>query len=273
MTAEVIDGRGIAATALAELKGEGATLAVVSVGHDPAAASYIRQIRRTFESAGAGVRLVGLPGDVKEPALLDLLEELGRDRAVHGVLLQTPLPSHLEWRRIAQGIPLAKDVDGAHPTSSGLLLANSPEAFAPATPAGGIELLERLGVSPRGKRAVVVGRGPSVGRPMAVMLLHRDATVTVCHSRTERLDEVVREAEILVAAVGRPGMILGDWIRPGAVVIDFGVNAVDGQLRGDVDFESAVEVAGAITPVPGGAGPMTAVMLLRNVLKAARLLR
>ena len=281
MTAALIDGRAIAAELRAELRAQAArlraergivpTVAVVWAGYDAASERYTRQIKRDFEREGFAVGEFPLSESTPEGELVDLLHELGRDGAVHGVLVQTPLPRDVDVERVSLAVPVEKDVDCVHPTNAGFLFANAGHYFAPATPLGGIELLDRVGISPRGKRAVVVGRSVSVGKPMALMLLHRHATVTICHTRTERLREVVGEAEILVAAAGQANLIDGAWLREGAVVIDFGVNVVDGQLLGDVDFESAREVASAITPVPGGTGPMTVAMLMRNTLQAARL--
>lgn len=280
MTAELIDGRVLGADLREELRagaevfhdrtGHRPTVAVVWAGSDAASARYTRQIKRDFERHGFGVAPYPLSEETAESEMVQLLGDLGRDQAIHGVLVQTPLPGHMHVERVTLAIPVRKDVDGVHPVNAGLLFGNTGSYLAPATPAGGIELLERIGVSPRGKRAVVVGRSPNVGKPMALMLLHRDATVTICHSRTERLAAVVGEAEILVAAAGVPRLIQGGWLRRGAVVIDFGVNVVDDELCGDVDFTSSVERAAAITPVPGGTGPMTVAMLMKNTLIAAR---
>ena len=281
MTAALIDGRAIAAELIRELRAQAErlaaeraivpTVAVVWAGYDAASERYTRQIKRDFERQALAVREFALSESTPEGELVELLHELGRDPEVHGVLVQTPLPRHVDFERVALAVPVEKDVDCVHPTNAGFLFANAGHYFAPATPLGGIELLDRFGVSPRGKRAVVVGRSVSVGKPMALMLLHRHATVTICHTRTEDLDEIVGQAEILVAAAGQADLIKGSWLRAGAVVIDFGVNVVDGKVRGDVEYESAREVASAITPVPGGTGPMTVAMLMRNTLQAARL--
>jgi methylenetetrahydrofolate dehydrogenase (NADP+)/methenyltetrahydrofolate cyclohydrolase len=281
LTAALIDGRAIAAELRAELRAQAErlaaergvvpTVAVVWAGYDAASERYTRQIKRDFERQAFAVREFPLSESTPEGEVVELLHGLGPDQAVHGVLVQTPLPRHVDLERVSLAIPVEKDVDCVHPTNAGFLFANAGHYFAPATPLGGIELLERFGVSLRGKRAVVVGRSANVGKPMALMLLHRHATVTICHTRTERLREVVGEAEILVAAAGQANLIEGSWLREGAVVIDFGVNVVGDALYGDVDFESAREVASAITPVPGGTGPMTVAMLMRNTLQAARL--
>lgn len=280
MTAALIDGRQVSAAIRADLQrqaeqyreshGHPPTIAVVFVGADPPSERYARQIRRQFESHAFGVNLHRLAEETPETELVALLNGIARDVSVAGVLVETPLPPHVDVQRVSLAIPVSKDVDGVHPVNAGFLFSNNGSYFAPATPSGGIALLEHLGVAPRGKRAVVIGRSASVGKPMAMMLMHRDATVTVCHSHTERLSDIVGEADIVVAAAGVPRLIQGAWIKPGAVVIDFGVNVVDDLVVGDVDFESALEVAGAITPVPGGTGPMTVTMLMKNTLLAAR---
>jgi methylenetetrahydrofolate dehydrogenase (NADP+)/methenyltetrahydrofolate cyclohydrolase len=280
VTATLIDGRQISHQLRADLQeqaerfvgasGRPPTIAVVWLGADAPSEQYARQIRREFERHGFGVRQHPLAEETPESELVGLLGQLDRDPAVHGVLVQTPLPPHVDVERVSLAIPVQKDVDGVHPVNAGFLFSNSGSFFAPATPSGGIELLERIGVPPRGKRAVVVGRSASVGKPMAFMLLHRDATVTICHSHTAGLAEIVGQAEILVAAAGAPRLIKGAWIRPGAVVIDFGVNVTEAGVVGDVDFDSASHVAGWITPVPGGTGPMTVTMLMKNTLLAAR---
>jgi methylenetetrahydrofolate dehydrogenase (NADP+)/methenyltetrahydrofolate cyclohydrolase len=282
VTARLIDGRQISADLKANLRDQGAvlaaeigvppTLAVVWAGADPAAERYTRQIRRDFERGGFLVQEFPLSEETREEELIAVLHRLDADPAIHGVLVQTPLPRHMDFERVALAIPVRKDVDCVHPTNAGFLFASSGHYFAPATPLGGMELLDRIGVSPQGKRAVVVGRSPNVGKPMAMMLLHRNATVTICHSHTdpERLREAIGQADIVVAAAGRAGLICGDWIRPGAVVIDFGVNFVGEKMVGDVEFDTAAQVASAITPVPGGTGPMTVAMLMKNTLLAAR---
>jgi methylenetetrahydrofolate dehydrogenase (NADP+)/methenyltetrahydrofolate cyclohydrolase len=281
LTAALLDGRAAAAELRAELRTQAErlaadrglvpTVAVVWAGYDPASERYTRQIKREFERSAFGVREFPLSESTPEGDLVELLHGLGRDRGVDGVLVQTPLPRQVNLERVSLAIPVDKDVDGVHPTNAGFLFTNAGHSFAPATPSGGIELLDRHGISPRGKRAVVVGRSPNVGKPMAMMLLHRNATVTICHTRTEALEKIVGQAEILVAAAGQANLIHGSWLQEGAVVVDFGVNVVDDRLYGDVDFESAREVASAITPVPGGTGPMTVTMLMKNTLQAARL--
>ncbi|CAN5429557.1 bifunctional methylenetetrahydrofolate dehydrogenase/methenyltetrahydrofolate cyclohydrolase FolD [soil metagenome] len=279
VAAEVIDGKAVAAAArervageVSELTGEigrAPGLATVLVGDDPASAVYIRNKRRFAEEVGITSIHHEPGGDVTQGDLLALIRELSADDAVDGILVQLPLPDHLDADEIVAAIDLAKDVDGLTPASTGLLARGEP-GLIPCTPRGVMELLESAGTDPSGKEAVIVGRSNLVGRPMVGLLLGADATVTVCHSRTRDLGEVCRRAEILVAAVGRPKMIDGSMIRPGATVIDVGINRTDDGLVGDVDFESAAEVAGAITPVPGGVGPMTIAMLLANTVQAAR---
>jgi len=280
VTATLIDGRAISRDVKAEVQasalefaaqqGTPPTLAVVWAGSDAASATYTRQIRRDFERNNLAIREFPLSEDTPEADLVELLQSLGVDTSVHGVLVQTPLPKHMDVERVSLAIPTRKDVDGVHPVNAGFLFGNTGHYLAPATPLGGMALLDRIGFDLRGRRAVVVGRSPNVGKPMAMMLLHRHATVTICHSQTEGLEDVVGEADVLVAATGVPNLIQGKWLREGVVVVDFGVNVVDDKLVGDVDFASAVEVASAITPVPGGTGPMTVAMLMRNTLLAAR---
>lgn len=210
-----------------------------------------------------------LPGDATEAEVLEQVRELGEDGEVDGILVQLPVPAQIDPDQVIASIPPSKDVDGLTPVNAGLLASGSP-GMVPCTPAGVVDLLVRTGVEVRGSRAVVVGRSNLVGRPVANLLLDLDATVTICHSKTADLAGVCREADILVAAVGIPGLIEADWVKPGATVIDVGINRTDEGLVGDVDFESVSEVAGAITPVPGGVGPMTIAHLMANTLKAAR---
>ena len=202
--------------------------------------------------------------------LTSLLKELNQDSRANGIIVQMPLPKHLSQSLVTDNLDPAKDIDGITPVNAGRLMQQSGDYFAPATPAGGMEILRRYGIELKGKRATMVGRSNVVGRPMALLMMHQHATVTICHSRTRDLAARCREGEILVAAIGRAHMITADMIQPGAVVIDFGVNVVDDKLLGDVDTEAAKEVAGYLTPVPGGTGPMTNVMLMRNTLTAAR---
>lgn len=281
MTAKLLDGRALAASAKEEIKAEVAAfrdqhgrapcIVVVQVGADPAAERYVRQIARAFEDVGMGFSLREPDESVSQAEMSDFIAELNADPAVNGIIVQMPLPKHIPQELVARAIAPEKDVDGISPVNAGHLLAGSGHFFVPATPAGGMEILRREGIEIAGKRAVVVGRSNIVGKPMALLLLHQHATVTLCHSRTRDLGAVTREADILVAAIGKPRLITADMIKPGAVVIDFGMNVVNGKCVGDVDCEAAREVAGAITPVPGGTGPMTNVMLLRNTLEAAKL--
>jgi len=279
MTATILDGRALAKTLRAELRteiqaftsdtGAAPALAVIQVAGDAASDRYVRGIQKACGDTGIDFFHQLLPTDTHQPALDATVRDLSADRAISGILIQLPLPAGLSAAGAIAQLDPRKDVDGVHPTSAGLLTQGLP-CLIPNTPAGGMELLRRNGIALAGKRAVVVGRSNIVGKPMALLLLQEHATVTIAHSRTPDLAGVVREAEIVVAAVGRAGLITGAMLRPGAVVIDFGINVLeDGAMVGDVDFASAAEVAGAITPVPGGTGPVTNVMLLRNVLQAA----
>lgn len=280
MTAVILDGRAMAKTLRAEIAQQVAEfqaahggvpgIAVVQVGGDPASAAYVKQIEKSFTGAGMRFALHTLPEDIPAEALTSLLEGLNADATTNGIIVQMPLPKHLPQTLVTDLLDPRKDVDGISPVNAGRLFQGDPEAYAPATPAGGMELLRRYGISVKGKHAVMVGRSNIVGRPMAMLLLHEHATVTICHSRTADLGAITRQADILVAAIGKAGMITADMIRPGAVVVDFGVNVVDDKLVGDVDTAAALEVAGYLTPVPGGTGPMTNIMLMTNTLAAAR---
>jgi len=280
MTAQILDGRALARTMRKEIAAEVAQfqeahdrvpgIAVVQVGGDPASSWYVRQIRRTFSRAGMGFALHALDETTDSEALAEVLRQLSDDPRTSGIIVQMPLPKHLPQSIVIDWLSPDKDGDGIHPLNAGRLFQQSGHAFVPATPAGGMEILRRYGIALKGKRAVMVGRSNIVGRPMALLMLHQHATVTICHSRTQDLASVTREADILVAAVGKPKIVTADMIHPGAVVIDFGANVIDGKLVGDVDTEAAKEVAGYITPVPGGTGPMTNVMLMANTLAAAR---
>ena len=256
-------------------------LAVVIIGEDPASQVYVRNKGKRAESCGFYSVQHSLDANTSQDAVLELIDELNNDDKIHGILVQLPLPDHLDEQTVTQSILPAKDVDGFHFINIGKLTSgNTADAFVPCTPAGCMLMIEDyLGADLSGLNAVVVGRSNIVGKPMAALLLQAHATVTVCHSRTRDLAGVVHEADIVVAAVGRPNMITGDWIKPGAVVIDVGINRieveVDGEtkskLTGDVNYDSACEVAKAVTPVPGGVGPMTITMLMFNTLRAARL--
>ena len=280
MTATILDGRALAKTlreeiraevqAFAAARGIAPALAVLQVAGDAASDSYVRSIGKACEGVGARFVHQLLPAEIGQAALEAAVRAASDDLGIHGVLLQLPLPKGLDAAAVIAQLDPRKDVDGVTPTSAGLLAQGLP-ALLPNTPAGGMELLRRHGVQLVGKRAVVVGRSNIVGKPMALLLLHEHATVTIAHSRTPDLAAVVREADIVAAAVGRAGLITGAMLKPGAVVVDFGINVLeDGRMVGDVDYASASEVAGAITPVPGGTGPVTNMMLLRNLLLAAK---
>ena len=283
MSARIIDGKAAAADVrarVAEVAAEFARhagrqpgLATVLVGEDPASAVYVRSKGKATGEAGMASFAHKLPDTTSEAELLDLVDQLNRDETVDGILVQLPLPPQIDASRVIAAIEPAKDVDGFHPMNAGRL-ATGLDALVPCTPYGCLYLLKRELGSLSGKDAVVIGRSNIVGKPMAMLLIGESATVTVAHSRTRDLPDVVRRADIVVAAVGRPEMVKGDWIKPGAVIIDVGINRVpaeDGKSRlvGDVDFASASERAAAITPVPGGVGPMTIAMLLRNTIVAA----
>ena len=280
MAAQILDGRSLAKTIRAELKddlqaliserGTPPSLALVQVLGDAASDQYVRSLHKSCEQLGIPCHTHILPTQTVQSNLDALIQQLSQDVAIDAILLQLPLPAHLSQQQALAQLDPRKDVDGATPYSAGLLAQGLP-CLLPNTPAGGMELLRRYGIPLQGRRAVVVGRSSIVGKPMALLLLQEHATVTIAHSRTVNLGAVIHEAEIVVAAVGRAGLITGAMLRPGAVVIDFGINmAADGGMTGDVDYASASAVASAITPVPGGTGPMTQVMLLRNVLRAAR---
>ena len=275
MSALLIDGRAIAATMRAALATRVVALpfrpglAVVLIGDDPASAVYVRTKDRAAAAAGIAVTTIRLPADTTEAALLAEVTRLNADPEVDGILVQLPLPRGIRAPTVIDLIDPAKDVDGFHPHNAGLVATGRP-ALVPCTPLGVMKLLAAIGVAPAGRRALVLGRSMIVGRPLVALLLAADATVTVAHSRTNDLAGECRRAEILVAAVGRPEMVRGDWIAPGATVIDIGVNRLaDGRLVGDVAFDECAAVAGAITPVPGGVGPMTIACLLENTVTAA----
>ncbi|MBN2006836.1 MAG: bifunctional methylenetetrahydrofolate dehydrogenase/methenyltetrahydrofolate cyclohydrolase FolD [Anaerolineae bacterium] len=287
MTAMIIDGNAIAqaisselVTEVAALKAQGITpgLATVLVGDNPASQTYVRMKGRRCAKLGIHSVAPTLPGNATQAQVESLVRELNADPAIHGILMQLPLPAHLHEEAILNTISLEKDVDGFHPVNIGRLAMKGREPlFAPCTPVGVIELLDRSGIEIAGKEAVVLGRSNIVGLPVSMLLLKRDATVTVCHSRSQDLPAITRRADILIAAVGRALMVKADWVKPGAVVIDVGTNKVDDpadsrgyRLVGDVDFDAVKNVAGWITPSPGGVGPMTIAMLLKNTVTAAR---
>jgi methylenetetrahydrofolate dehydrogenase (NADP+)/methenyltetrahydrofolate cyclohydrolase len=278
VSATIIDGKAIASQVRAETRQEIESwiaageqrpgLATVLVGDDPASAVYVANKQRACAEVGIEGFAHDLPAETTQEDVVALLRELNADDRVSGILLQLPTPAHIDGSQLTTLIDPAKDVDGLTPVSTGLL-AKGLAGLRPCTPAGCIELLRRHAVEMAGAEAVVVGRSDLVGRPVAALLLAENATVTICHSRTRDLPAVCRRADILIAAVGRPQMVRGDWIKPGATVIDVGINRIQAGLVGDVDFAAAVEVAGQITPVPGGVGPMTIAMLMRNTLAAA----
>jgi len=267
--------RGEVAAVVQQMKAQGFTpgLAVVRVGDDPASAIYVRGKRKDCEEVGIHSVEHHLPASTSQEDLMALVARLNADRAIHGILVQLPLPKHLDERRVLDAIDPRKDADGFHPFNVGARSIGIP-APRPCTPAGLMRLLAEAGCDPKGKRALVVGRSNIVGKPMALMLLEKHATVTIAHSRTRDLAAEARGAEILVAAIGKAEPVRGDWIREGAVVIDVGMNRLpDGRLVGDVEYAAAAQRASAITPVPGGVGPMTRAMLLVNTLELARAAR
>ena len=275
----LINGKEISAAIRAELReectafvakrGYAPGLAVVIVGEDPASQVYVRNKARACEEVGFYSEVLRLPAETTQDELNTLIDRLNAAQNIHGILVQLPLPRHLDAEAVTLRIDPRKDVDAFHPYNAGKILLGDP-VFLPCTPAGIMELLRRSGIDPAGKRCVVVGRSNIVGKPMALLLLAANGTVTVCHSRTVGLADLTREADILVSAVGRPNVITADMVRPGAVVIDVGMNRdASGKLVGDVDFPSVAPLCSFITPVPGGVGPMTITMLLRNTLVAA----
>jgi methylenetetrahydrofolate dehydrogenase (NADP+)/methenyltetrahydrofolate cyclohydrolase len=281
VTVQLLDGKALSKTIRDELKqqfaafsaehGAAPGLAVLRVGDDEASAGYARAIDKTCQGVGAAYRAVALPAGVQQAAVADTLAELNADSTVHGIMILEPLPAHIDHPALIDLMAPSKDVDGVHPLNAGRLLANRQPFFVPATPAGGLRLLEQAGVEFKGKNAVIVGRSDIVGKPMALLLLHRHCTVTITHSRTVDLPGVCRSADILCLAIGRAEMIKGDWVKPGAIVVDFGTTYTNAGLKGDCDQAQVAEVAGMLTPVPGGTGPMTNVMLMENLLTAARL--
>jgi methylenetetrahydrofolate dehydrogenase (NADP+)/methenyltetrahydrofolate cyclohydrolase len=279
MSARVIDGKAVAAEVRERVRleveeltpqlGRPPGLATVLVGDDPASEIYVRNKRKASEEAGIASIHHEPDGSISQEDLIELVEQLNEAEEVDGILVQLPLPDQIDPGAVIEALDPRKDVDGLTPTSAGLLARGQP-GLVPCTPQGVMELLRSAGVDPSGKEAVIVGRSTLVGRPLFALLLGANATVTVCHSKTADLGEVCRRAEILVAAAGRPKLITAGMVRPGATVIDVGTNRTDDGLVGDVDFDAVKEVAGALTPVPGGVGPMTIAMLLANTVQAAR---
>ena len=277
MSAAIMDGKAVSALVRREVKERAALLAskgvkpglaVVLVGDDPASQVYVRQKEKACDEVGFASFMRYLPASTDEKELLDVIDGLNSDPAVHGILVQLPLPKHIDKDRVAEAIRPEKDVDGFHPINVGRLTLGI-ETMEPCTPKGIVYLLEHYGIDIEGKRAVVVGRSNIVGKPVSLLLLSRNATVTVCHSRTKDLPDVTRQADILVAATGKPKTIGSSMVKGGAVVVDVGITRTQSGLIGDVDFDAVKEVASYITPVPGGIGPMTIAMLLLNALKAA----
>jgi len=284
MTAKILDGKSLSETIRAEIASEVAAfvrstgvtpcLAAVLVGDDPASQVYVRNKEKACAKAGIASRLHRPPADTTTEQLLALIDELNRDPSVHGILVQSPPPAHIDERRVLEAVDPMKDVDAFHPENVGRLVQGRPR-FMPCTPYGVQQMLLRNNIPIAGANVVVVGRSDIVGKPMAIMLMQKgaggDATVTVCHSRTRDLKAVTRSADILIVAIGRPKFVTADMVKPGATVIDVGVNRLESGLVGDVDFEAVREVAGRISPVPGGVGLLTVTMLLHNTLAAARL--
>jgi methylenetetrahydrofolate dehydrogenase (NADP+)/methenyltetrahydrofolate cyclohydrolase len=285
VSARILDGKALAqrvrqdvtaeVARLKEKSGRVPGLAVVLVGDNPASQVYVRNKQNACKAAGMHGQVFRLSAEITQAALLDMIDELNRDASVHGILVQLPLPPQIDERAVIERVDPSKDVDGFHPVNVGLLAAGVPR-FVPCTPLGIRELLIDAGIATRGLHAVVLGRSQIVGKPMALLLLQKgiggDATVSVCHTATRDPASIARQADLLIAAIGRPEQVRADWITPGAVVIDVGMHRRDdGTLCGDVHYPTVSEVASAITPVPGGVGPMTVAMLLRNTLRAARL--
>lgn len=279
MTAQVINGKEIVSEYRAQIKDQVASLqskgiqpglAVVIVGDDPASHVYVRNKAKACEEAGMYSEVHKLPESTPEQELIELIEKLNGSDKIHGILVQSPLPKHISEERVVEAIEPSKDVDCFHPVNVGNLMIGK-EGPLPCTPAGVIEILKKIGADIAGKHAVVIGRSNIVGKPMAMLLLREHATVTVCHSRTKTMEEITRQADILVAAVGKAKMIKSRHVKPGAIVIDVGINRLEdtGKLAGDVDFDDVLDTASYITPVPGCVGPMTITMLLRNTLEAA----
>jgi methylenetetrahydrofolate dehydrogenase (NADP+)/methenyltetrahydrofolate cyclohydrolase len=278
MAAQILEGKSLAAQIRAEVKrkvselaqrGTRPGLAVILAGDDPASGVYVRNKVRACEETGVRSTLIELPASVSQAQLLERVQSLNEERAVHGILVQLPLPKQLDAARVLAAVAPAKDVDGFHEANLGALIAGAPR-LVPCTPAGVMRLLEHAAIPLSGRRAAVIGRSNIVGKPLALLLLQKDATVTICHSKSRDLERVTAEADILIAAVGRAKLVGPPMVKPGACVVDVGVNRLpDGRLAGDVDFEAVKNVAGWITPVPGGVGPMTIAMLLENCLRAA----
>ena len=277
MAAKIIDGKAISAAVKEQVRAEierdkiKAGLAVVIVGDDPASRVYVNNKKKACELCGIQSFEYALPAETTQEQLLELVDTLNKDSKVNGILVQLPLPKHLDEKAVIEHISPLKDVDAFHETNVGKIMIGN-YSFLPCTPAGCMELIHSTGIEVAGKECVVVGRSNIVGKPMAMLLLHENGTVTICHSKTKNLAEVCRRADILVAAVGRPNFVTADMVKDGAVVIDVGINRLEnGKLCGDVKFDEVSEKAGYITPVPGGVGPMTIAMLMKNTLTAERI--
>ena len=280
MSARILDGKAIAAQIEQEIRAEldelkskhGITpgLAVVLAGENPASEVYVRNKERKCNDLGIRSIVRRLPESASEQEVIDAVRQLNEDESVHGIIVQLPLPKHVDPEVVISHIDPNKDVDGFHPVNVGWMFIGR-NRFVPCTPAGIVEILDRSGIEIEGKRAVVIGRSNIVGKPLSILLLQRNATVTVCHSRTVDLPNITRQADILVAAVGRARFVTAEMVKEGAVVIDVGINRVDDKIVGDVDFDAVKEVASAITPVPGGVGPLTVIMLMRNTVLAAKM--
>ncbi|MEG0935500.1 MAG: bifunctional methylenetetrahydrofolate dehydrogenase/methenyltetrahydrofolate cyclohydrolase FolD [Clostridia bacterium] len=279
MSATLMDGKALSAKVYEELKGQVAALAargvvpglaVILAGEDPASQIYVRNKARACERVGIASRVIRLPGTVTQAELLREIDQINRDPAMHGLLVQLPLPRHIDEAAILRAVDAKKDVDGFHRLNAGALLSGG-EGTLPCTPRGAIELLKEAGVPISGANAVVIGRSNIVGKPAALLLLRENATVTICHSKTRDIGEITRRADILIVAIGRARFVTADMVKPGAAVVDVGMNRLaDGKVVGDVDFDAVKEVAGFITPVPGGVGPMTIAMLIKNTVEAAQ---
>ncbi|NLI93546.1 MAG: bifunctional 5,10-methylenetetrahydrofolate dehydrogenase/5,10-methenyltetrahydrofolate cyclohydrolase [Peptococcaceae bacterium] len=273
--AGILDGKGIAAKIKEELKEEiqqwkdrgiQPCLAVILAGEDPASVYYAKAKQKVCESLGMTYRFINLPGDVGEEDILGKINELNGDKTVHGIMVELPLPKHIDTKKVTAAILPEKDVDGVHPMNRGAIMSGD-EGLFPATPQSCIELLLRSGVEIEGKHVVIVGRGETVGKPLVFMILKHHATVSICHSRTRDLSSFTRQGDIVIAAVGKPKLIKADMVKPGAVVVDAGINETNEGMCGDVDYEGVKEIAGLISPVPGGVGSLTTTLLLKNVLK------
>jgi methylenetetrahydrofolate dehydrogenase (NADP+) / methenyltetrahydrofolate cyclohydrolase len=276
---QIIDGKQIAAEIKEQIKGEVRKLseaggppglAAVLVGDDPASVIYVRNKRKACEAVGIYSEEHKLPGTVAQEELIQLIDRLNHDSKIHGILIQLPLPKHIDTDRVLYAVNPGKDVDGLHPNNIGRLTMGNP-VFVPCTPEGVMAMLDYHKIKIEGSRAVIIGRSNLVGRPVSLLLMHRNATITVCHSRTREIDGICREGDIVVAAIGKARFVTAEMIKPGAAVIDVGINRMeDGSLAGDVDFPEVSKKAGWITPVPGGVGPMTIAMLLKNTLESAK---